>query len=187
MQHVPRPSTVSPTIKQVVSPTLKDASSRELTKLMFASAYQDARQLAAGLLASRAQEKPDQIFSLVIEELSLGNNDKTVPWEGGALFIPQFNSLTKTQATELIGAMVRWSIWIEVNDAPDRHNQPLENNLRSYSLWSRADSKAQDWRRAKGASAWLQAYSKVAGRNAARRLLEEQKVSQDSDLWKTVR
>jgi len=187
VQHVPRPSPVSPSIKQVVSPTLKNASSAELTKLMFASAYQEVRQLAAGLLASRAQEKPDQILSLVIEELSLGGNDKTVPWEGGALFIPQFNSLTKSQATELIGAMVRWSIWIEVNDAPDRHNQPLENNLRSYSLWSRADSKVEDWRQAKGASAWLQAYSKIAGPQAARRLLEEQKVNRDSDLWKAVR
>ena len=72
-------------------------------------------------------------------------------------------------------------------DAPDRHNQPLENNLRSYSLWSRADSKVQDWRQAKGASAWLQAYAKIAGEKAARRLLEEQKVSRDSDLWKAVR
>ncbi len=187
LQHAPRPSPVSPTIKQVVSPALKDASSSELTRLMFGSAYQDARQLAAGLLASRAQQKPDQILSLVIEELSLGSKDKTVPWEGGALFIPQFNSLDKTQATELIGAMVRWSVWIEVNDAPDRHNQPLENNLRSYSLWSRADSKVQDWRQAKGASAWLQAYAKIAGEKAARRLLEEQKVSRDSDLWKAVR
>ena len=187
VQHVPRPSPVSPSIKQVVSPTLKNASSAELTKLMFASAYQEVRQLAAGLLASRAQEKPDQILSLVIEELSLGGNDKTVPWEGGALFIPQFNSLTKSQATELIGAMVRWSIWIEVNDAPDRHNQPLENNLRSYCLWSRADSKVEDWRQAKGVSAWLQAYSKIAGPQAARRLLEEQKVNRDSDLWKAVR
>lgn len=123
----------------------------------------------------------------MIEELSLSGEQKTVPWEGGALFIPQFNSLSKTQATELIGAMVRWSIWIEVNDAPDRHNQPLENNLRSYQLWSRADNNAQDWRQAKGASDWLRAYAKIAGKKAAERLLEEQKVSKESDLWKAAR
>jgi hypothetical protein len=186
-QHVPRPSPVSPTIKQVVSPALRDASSRNLVELMFESPYQEARQLSAGLLASRAQEKPEQILSLVIEELSLGSDDKTVPWEGGALFIPQFNSLTKGQATELIGAMVRWSIWIEVNEAPERHNQPLDNNLRSYSLWSSADDAVQDWRQATGASGWLQAYAKIAGEKAARLLLEEQKVPKSSALWQAVR
>ena len=186
-QHVPRASEVSPNIKQVLSPLFRDAESKELTNLMFRSAFQDVRQLSAGLLASRAQQKQDQILSLVIEELSLSGEQKTVPWEGGALFIPQFNSLSKTQATELIGAMVRWSIWIEVNDAPDRHNQPLENNLRSYQLWSRADNNVQDWRQAKGASAWLRAYAKIAGKKAAERLLEEQKVSKESDLWKAAR
>jgi uncharacterized protein DUF2330 len=186
-QHVPQSSPISPTIKLVITPELLAADSEQLNRLMFKSAYQEVRQNAAGLLAYRAQENPERILSLVIEELALGSGMSKVPWEGGALFIPQFAQLNKTQATELIGALVRWSVWAELHKAPDHQVKPVENNLRSYSLWSVAGGDDAGWRNANGAAAWLEAYRMIAGKPAARTILEEQLVSKDNDLWLVVR
>ena len=187
ISHVPQSSPISPTITQVVTPELLAAPSEQLNQLMFTSSYQDVRQNAAGLLASRALENPELILSLVIEELALSSDVEQVPWEGGALFIPQFSQLSKTQATELIGALVRWSVWTELHDAPDHHVTPIENNLRSYYIWSRAGGGNDGWRSARGAAGWLEAYKSIAGATGARKILEEQRVSKENDLWNLVR
>jgi hypothetical protein len=185
--QVPGASPVTPTIKMVITPELLAAPSDQLNRLMFRSSYQEVRRSAAGLLASRAQENPERIMSLVIEELALGRDIETVPWDGGALFIPQFSQLSKTQSTELIGALVRWSVWTELHNTPAHQVRPIENNLRSYNLWSRAGGNRAGWRSANGAGAWLEAYKTIAGKDAARRILKEQVVAKDSDLWLVVR
>jgi len=178
---------VSPTIRSVVGQQLKSSSISALTSRMFQSSDQDVRRLAASVLAGKARTEQGAVLSAVGEALALSSSASRVPWAGGALFLPQFTNLTETQAKELIAALVRWSVWSEIHGVPDEQKKPLENNLRSYNLWSRAGSGDAGWRQASGASGWLTAYREVAGRAAARQILVEQNVSTDSDLWIIVR
>lgn len=186
-QAMGTPAGVSPTISQVVGPILRKASTNELTRLMFSSQHQQVRRLAAGLLANSARTEKEKVLSAVGEALSLSADSQDVPWAGGALFIPQFRGLSKTQSVELIGQLVRWSVWTEIHETPGDQVKPLENNLRSYNLWSVAGGRNAGWRQAKGGRAWLSAYAKIAGNEAARQILTEQRVSQSSDLWSVVK
>jgi hypothetical protein len=178
---------VTPNISMVLEKSLREASIDSLCSLMFSSPDQEVRRLSAGLLASRAQSKPDAVFTAVTESLALRPGADQVPWAGGALFVPQFTGLNKNQAVELIGSLVRWSVWTQLHGTSPAQVQPLENNLRSYSLWSVAGGDGSGWRQANGAEGWLKAYRSVAGEKAAAGILREQDVSRGSDLWIIVK
>lgn len=178
---------VSPTIKAVISPSLKDAKIRDLVSLMFHSDGQEVRRLSAALLAGFQEEKRKAVFSSVMEELSVDSAAKDVPWAGGALFLPQFSNMNKSEAQELITGLTRWSVWTDRNKTPDAQVKPLENNLRSYSLWTAAGGGQLNWRNAKGGKEWLQAYGKLMGADAVASLLSEQRVPKDSAYWAVVK
>ena len=96
-----------------------------------------------------------------------------MPWAGGALFLPQFRNVSKSEAGELITALTRWSIWTQVNKTDQAQVTPLDNNLRSFNLWHKVDPKNNFWRQAKGIG-WLLPYSETFGTKAAEELLREQ-------------
>ena len=178
---------VSPTIKAVISPSLKNAKIRDLVKLMFHSDGQDVRRLSAALLAGFQEDKRKAVFSSVMEELSVNTAAKDVPWAGGALFLPQFSNMNKSEARELITGLTRWSVWTARNKTPDAQVRPLENNLRSYSLWTAAGGGQLNWRNAKGGKEWLQAYGKLMGADAVASLLTELRVPKSESYWAVVK
>ena len=179
-----RVANVSPTISNVISPMLKKAKISDLVSLMFNSEGQEIRRLSAALLAGFKDNKRKEVFSSVMEELTVRSDAKQVPWAGGALFLPQFRNMNKSESRELITGLTRWSVWTELNETQAAQVKPLENNLRSYSLWTAAGSKAQDWRRAKGGKGWLAAYRKLMGAKAAQGILQDLRVPKDSSFWK---
>lgn len=179
-----RVANVSPTISNVISPGLKKAKVSDLVGLMFNSEGQEIRRLSAALLAGFQDDKRKAVFSSVMEELTVDQSAKDVPWAGGALFLPQFSSMNQSESRELITGLTRWSVWTEIHKTSEEQVRPLENNLRSYSLWTAAGSKAQDWRSAKGGKGWLAAYRKLMGPQAAKGILEDLRVSKDSPYWK---
>jgi hypothetical protein len=178
---------VSPNIMAVISPPLKDAKIRDLVSLMFHSDSQEVRRLSAALLAGFQEEKRKAVFSSVMEELSVGSSAIDIPWAGGALFLPQFSNMNKSEAQQLITGLTRWAVWTERNKTPEAQVKPLENNLRSYNLWTAAGGGQLNWRNAKGGKEWLQAYGKLMGADAVARLLSEQKVPKDSAYWAVVK
>ena len=95
-------------------------------------------------------------------------------------------NLNQSEARELITTLTRWSIWTDVHKTASAQVQPLENNLRSFNIWTAAKSGSADWRGARGGTGWLKAYSVLEGQKAAAGLLEEQNVSKDSKLWGVV-
>jgi len=175
-------SNVSPTIAAVITPGLKSAQINDLVDLMFHSDGQQVRRLSAALLAGFQGDKRKAVFSSVMEELRIRGSATDVPWAGGALFLPQFGNMNRSEAQELIAALTRWSVWTQQHKTDAAQTRPLENNLRSYSLWAAAGG-GRDWRTARGGRAWLQAYGKLMGAEAVRSLLEEQNVPKTSTLW----
>jgi Uncharacterized protein conserved in bacteria (DUF2330) len=185
-QNSGQPSNVSPNIAAVITPALKAAKIPDLVRLMFHSDGQDVRRLSAALLAGFQEEKRKAVFSSVMEELSVNSSATDVPWAGGALFLPQFSNMNKSEAQELITGLTRWSLWTDIHKTPAAQIQPLENNLRSYSLWAAAGG-GEDWRNANGGKEWLQAYGKLMGADAVASLLQEQKVPKNSPYWAVVK
>lgn len=178
---------VSPSIRAVVSPALREATADELVGLMFSSDSQDVRRLSAGVLAGFQEEKRKAVFAAVMERLQVDAQAKDVPWAGGALFLPQFSQMNKSEATELITGLTRWSVWTDLHKTPEDQVRPLENNLRSYNLWTAAGGGNLNWRNATGGKEWLQAFGKLRGADAVAALLSEQKVPRDSAYWAVVK
>lgn len=186
-QRSGQPSNVSPTILMVIAPSLKDAKISDLVHLMFSSDGQEVRRLSAALLAGFKGDKRKAVFASVMEKLQVNSKAKNVPWAGGALFLPQFSSMNKSEAQELITGLTRWSVWTDLHETPVAQVKPLENNLRSYSLWTAAGGGNLNWRSAKGGKEWLQAFGKLRGPEAVAALLREQNVPQSSSYWAVVK
>jgi Uncharacterized protein conserved in bacteria (DUF2330) len=186
-QRAGQAANVSPTIASVISPALREAKVDELVRLMFQSKSQEVRRLSAALLAGFQEEKRKAIFASVMEELQVNSQSQQVPWAGGALFLPQFSNMNKSEAQELITGLTRWSVWTDIHKTPEAQVTPLENNLRSYNLWTAAGGGSLNWRQAKGGKEWLQAYGKLLGAEAVADLLREQKVPKDSAFWAVVK
>lgn len=180
-------SNVSPTVRAVVSPALREATPAQLVELMFRSDSQDVRRLSAAVLAGFKEEKRKAVFAAVMEQLQVDSRAEQVPWAGGALFLPQFSQMNKSEATELITGLTRWSVWTDLHKTPENMVRPLENNLRSYSLWTAAGGGQLNWRNARGGKEWLQAFGKLRGADAVASLLREQQVPRDSAFWAVVK
>ena len=185
-QSAGQAANVSPNISAVITPSLKAVDPKELVDLMFTSRNQEVRRLSAALLAGFNEDKRKVVFAAVMEKLQVGGQAKEVPWVGGALFLPQFSNMNKSEATELITGLTRWSVWTDLHKTPPAQVTPIENNLRSYSLWQAAEGGSLNWRNAKGGPGWLEVFSKLKGAAAAKALLKELNVPKDSDYWAMV-
>ncbi len=186
-QNAGQASNVSPNISAVITPSLKSVDPRELVDLMFTSRNQEVRRISAGLLAGFTEDKRKVVFASVMEKLQVSGQAKEVPWVGGALFLPQFSNMNKSEATELITGLTRWSVWTDLHKTPAEQVTPIENNLRSYNLWEAAEGGSLDWRNASGGQAWLRVFGSLKGAAAASALLKEQNVPKDSDYWAVVK
>jgi hypothetical protein len=170
---------VSPNIQDVVGPALRSARVKDLVDLMLHSDGQEVRQLSAALLAGFTEDKRKLAFAAVMEGLRFDRGASKVPWAGGALFLPGFGNMSKPEAQELITALTRWSVWADIHKVDQAQVQPLENNLRSYSLWTAAGG-GESWRNAHGGTQWLEAYGQLKGPAAVTALLDELDLPRDS-------
>lgn len=143
----------SPSLAGVSAPVIRQAGPPALAELMFTSKDVNVRRTSAGLLSGLAQKQRAAVMTEVLERLAVDPNAKQVPWEGGALFLPQVQ-FEKGEARALIRSLVRWYQWAEKNKADNQVTQPIENNLRSYNLWQIAGGGNLGWRNAKGAQQW---------------------------------
>ena len=127
------------TLAQAVAPVvMAEAADRELVELMISHPDDVIRRQAAAFAASKAgtdgdrSEVPDWVVAALQPPKRLG----TVPWDGGALYVPGL-SWPKPKAKRLIRALAGWWLLLEANDRGSELNQ-VWNNLYSYSLLTTA-------------------------------------------------
>jgi hypothetical protein len=99
---------------------------------------------------------------------------KDVPWKEGALFLPAI-SWNKSDATKLVGELVRWMLWCDVNNKQEEKKQ-IHNNLRSVALANVAGYRSPGWQEV-NADEWLVAWGAVVGRKGIEEILKEQGLS----------
>ena len=161
-----------PQIAAALAPVITAYTPQELTEVMVDGNVPQVRRMAAGYLGAIAgQGKREEVATSVVESLAFDAMAKDVPWKGGALFLPAI-SWQKPEATKLVGELVRWMLWCDVNNKQEEKNQ-LHNNLRSLALARVAGYKSPGWQNV-DTNAWLLAWGSVVGRKGIEEILKEQ-------------
>ncbi len=161
-----------PQIAAALAPVITAYTPQQLTEVMVDGNVPQVRRMAAGYLGAIAgQGKREEVATSVVESLAFDAMAKDVPWKGGALFLPAI-SWQKPEATKLVGELVRWMLWCDVNNKQEEKNQ-LHNNLRSLALARVAGYKSPGWQNV-DTNAWLLAWGSVVGRKGIEEILKEQ-------------
>ena len=143
------------------------------------------RRMSAGYLGAIAnQGKQEEVASSVVESLVFDAMAKDVPWKGGALFLPGI-SWDKPNAKQLVGELVRWMLWCDVQNREDEKRQ-IHNNLRSLALARVAGYQSPGWQEV-DTNAWLAAWGKVVGRKGIEKILEEQDLSESGKYGEVLK
>ncbi|MDC0284756.1 hypothetical protein OAK85_05320, partial [Mariniblastus sp.] len=143
-----------------------------LVEVMVDGDVAQVRRMAAGYLGAIAnQGKQEEVATSVVESLAFDAMAKEVPWNGGALFLPGI-SWDKSNANKLVGELVRWMLWCDVNNKQEEKKQ-IHNNLRSLALAKAAGYKSPGWQET-DTNVWLATWGGVVGRKGIAEILEEQ-------------
>ena len=161
-----------PQIAAALAPVITRFTPGELVEVMVDGDVAQVRRMAAGYLGAIAnQGKQEEVATSVVESLAFDAMAKEVPWNGGALFLPGI-SWDKPNANKLVGELVRWMLWCDVNNKQEEKRQ-IHNNLRSLALAKAAGYKSPGWQEI-NTNAWLAAWGGVVGRKGIAEILEEQ-------------
>ena len=167
-------------LQQELLPMLQNEDEAKFVEVMFHAKNQNARNLAAGMLAAMGNQEESSAAELVLRALDFDTEATRVPWHGGPLFLPGL-AWTKEDAGRLMRRLVSWHLFCNSRGLKDEKNQ-IHNNLNSlalanqlgYQLPGRADT-----------ATWLTIYGETFGRAALARLILEQ--DPESELrWKRV-
>ncbi|MFT5301465.1 MAG: hypothetical protein ACI87E_000636 [Mariniblastus sp.] len=167
-----------PQLQTALAPTILAFGPEQLTTVMLTAKDQNVRRIAAGYLGSMAQQgNADKVAKSVIEQLQFDSMSNEIPWKNGPLFVPgiQWN---KTDATDLVGQLIRWNLWCDINEKAQEQKQ-IHNNIRSLGLARAAGYQSPGWNEV-GCVAWLKAWGAVVGKQGIQTILEEQGVEKDN-------
>ena len=76
-------------LQQKILPRLLQRETNEFLDVLFTAEDQNARNLAAGCLATLAAQNREGVQIELLAALSFEPEATTVPWNGGPLFLPQ--------------------------------------------------------------------------------------------------
>lgn len=166
-----------PQLNQALAPMIMAFGPDKLTDVMTNSGDQNLRRTAAGYLAAMAQQgEKEKVAESVVEALAYQPGAMSVPWESGPLFVPGIQ-WSKEDAKALVGSLVRWHLWCDINDKKEEMRQ-IHNNIRSLALARVAGYQSPGWREA-GVNSWLKAWSAVVGKDGIQEILKELGVDSD--------
>jgi len=126
-----------PKLSASLGPLLLQSDSRELVDVMLQGKTVQIRQQAASYLATkgRGADKASAMSALV-DALRLDRGDDTVPWVGGALYIPSMQ-WNRARARDVVGELIAWYVYCDVHGLHSER-QKITNNLRSVGLLGQA-------------------------------------------------
>ena len=148
----------------------------KLASVMFTGKDQNVRRIAAGYIGTVAQQGDDdaaKVAKVSISLLTFDSSATAVPWNEGPLFVPGIK-WSKEDATGLVGNLIRWNLWCDIN-GKNQEQQQIHNNIRSLGLARAAGYKSPGWNNADCVT-WLKAWGEVAGKAGVEEILREQNV-----------
>ena len=173
-----------PQLQTSLAPAIMAFGADKLSDVMLTAKDNNVRRIAAGYLGAMAGKgDAEAVVSQVIERLQFDAEATAVPWKRGALFVPSVN-WSKDDALSLVGNLVRWHLWCDIN-AKSSEQKQIHNNIRSLGLGRAAGYTSPGWQEA-GTSAWLIAFGKAAGAAEIKNILAEQGVANDSKYSKVL-
>ncbi|MEM7456434.1 MAG: hypothetical protein AAF456_18965, partial [Planctomycetota bacterium] len=166
-----------PQLTQALIPTIMSLGPEKLSEVMFTADTNETRRMAAGYLGTMAQQdQNDLVTEIVTSHLQFDPDAQDIPWSGqdetnSALFLPGIN-WGQADAQRLVGNLIRWYVWCDVNGKTPQLNQ-IHNNIRSVNLARAAGYNSPGWNEI-SSEQWLQAWADCMGKDEVRAILEEQ-------------
>ena len=163
-----------PQLQTALAPMIVAFGPEKLGNVMLSAKDQNVRRIAAGYMGTVAQQgAADDVAKTTISQLTFDSSATTVPWSNGPLFVPGIK-WSKEDATSLVGSLVRWHLWCDVNGKAQEQQQ-IHNNIRSLGLARAAGYKSPGWNKG-DCKAWLQSWGEVVGKAGIEQILQEQNV-----------
>ena len=168
-----------PAIGQAIAPQILSAGSEPIVSVMLHAKDPNIRRQAAAYLGALAAAGDASVARSVATACAFDPAARTVPWQGGPLFLPALNwSQQPTQAHRLVGNLIRWHLWCDRHGRVSEQRQ-IHNNLRSLTLARAAGYESPGWQEA-DVIVWLGAWGKAIGRKQLEQILKEQGVLESS-------
>ena len=123
-----------PALQASLTPIIAQANPKTLAQAMLTHENTQSRRLAAGLLGGMAQDRDD--VGEILTVYKFDPSAKTVPWTGGALFVPALR-WNREEARMLMGSLIEWHLFCDRFGLQAEQNQ-IYNNIRSVGLWRQA-------------------------------------------------
>lgn len=162
-------------LQQDLAPAILAAGPKPLLDAMAHDQDMQVRVLAAGYVGTIAQQQGkaanETIGLEVVKLYKFVPDAKAAPWAGGPLYVPNIG-WEKQMARELVGSLISWHLWSELNPAHKEEQSKIANNLNSLGLANVLGYQPQ-WQDI-GTVAWLKVWRQVAGVDALKKMLAEQ-------------
>jgi len=118
-------------IGAVLSDAVLAAGAAPLVDAMLTGSTQQVRILAAGYLATLAQQDKETVDA-VSAGLRFQVGAESVPWAGGPLYVPSL-TYRGDQARSLVGSLITWYLFAD-DKGLQEEKQQVYNNLQSVNL-----------------------------------------------------
>ncbi|MCA9264361.1 MAG: DUF2330 domain-containing protein [Planctomycetales bacterium] len=164
-------------LQQSLAPAIIARGSQELLGVMTKSTDDQIRRMAAAYLGTLAAQTDSNVARDIIRAYQFDPEAKSVPWAGGALFVPGL-AWEQEPARELVANLLAWHLWCDRNDMSAEQRQ-IHNNIRSLGLARAAGYESPGFRVADTVT-WLKVWRDVVGRDQLRLMLQEQGVAEDA-------
>ncbi|WP_372364964.1 HEAT repeat domain-containing protein [Candidatus Uabimicrobium sp. HlEnr_7] len=159
-----------PKLQPVLTKTIIQLNPQNVILVMTSHKNQEMRRLAAGYLATMAQNN-NEISTRVANFFQFDVTAKDVPWANGPLFLPRLH-WDRVSGQALVENLISWLLWCE-RMGKMAEQQQIHNNIRSqplanavgYPSWITGEVKIDHW---------LLLWGKVVGKNELLRLLKQQ-------------
>jgi len=132
-----------PQLQKALAPMILAFGPAKLGTAMLSAKDQNVRRIAAGYMGAVAQQGgAADVAKVVKSQLTFDSTATAVPWSEGPLFIPGIQ-WSKEDATGLVGNLIRWNLWCDVN-GKKQEQQQIHNNIRSLGQCCRQSRNRTD-------------------------------------------
>jgi hypothetical protein len=171
-----------PQLQQALAPAIMAAGNDKLVEVMARAKDTNVARQATAYLATIGQKDAANVAKAVIAKYKFNPKAKDVPWNT-ALYVPSMQ-WGKDYGRELVGNLVSWYVWCELNDKKQQLQQ-IHNNVAGIGLDSQVGYSAQALFANQTVEGYLTEWGKLVGRKEIRRMLEEQGVA-ERDRFKRI-
>jgi len=170
-----------PQLSAQIGQSILAADTSELVELIYHGKDNNIRRQAASYAAAQAQGDPEVVGAAIIGALTYRGG--TPPWAGNALFIPNVG-WTAPQGQELVGELIRWSVYCSEDKELTAERQQIWNNLMSVGLLYTAGYNGSIPSDPIG---MVKRYGEVMGKSAMRDMIRDLGLSEDPRYAKLIK